>query len=90
MADTSWLLRPHQFKRALGGRLRMIPSGISCGNECKQNFASGTVVTLMPAPALTNGVTFFGWSGACSGKNACTVTMDGAKQVGAGFSSTGL
>ena len=69
---------------------RTIPSGISCGNECKQNFSSGTVVTLLPAPALTNGVTFFGWSGACSGKNACTVTMDSAKQVGAGFSTTGL
>jgi beta-lactam-binding protein with PASTA domain len=34
-----------------------------------------------------SGSTFTGWSGACTGGSACTVTMDAAKQVTAVFAS---
>jgi len=43
------------------------------------------LVTLTATPSA--GHTFTGWSGACSGTGACTVTMDQARTVGAGFAS---
>ena len=57
------------------------PSGISCtaggsgpaSKTCTYSFPEGTVVTLN-----SSGTTF---TGDCSGTNACTVTMDGPKNV---------
>ena len=46
----------------------------------------GTVVTVTATPAT--GSTFTGWSGACSGSGACSVTMDAAKSVTATFDTT--
>ena len=46
-------------------------------------YTAGTVVSLTPSPA-TN-FQFAGWSGACSGTGACSVTMDAAKSVTATF-----
>jgi len=57
--------------------------GIACGPDCSENYLGGTVVTLTASPAA--GWRFAGWSGACSGLNACQVTMDGAKSVTATF-----
>ena len=42
-----------------------------------------TVVSLTASPAA--GYVFSGWSGACSGTGACSVTMDSAKTVTASF-----
>jgi uncharacterized repeat protein (TIGR01451 family) len=47
-------------------------------------YSHGTVVTVTNTPAT--GSTFTGWSGACTGSGACTVTMNGAKSVTATFS----
>ncbi len=58
-------------------------TGISCGADCSEVFGYGTVVTLTQAATL--GSTFAGWSGACSGTGACTVTIDAAKSVTATF-----
>ncbi len=58
-------------------------TGISCGADCTETFNFGTGVTLTAAPAA--GSTFVGWSGACTGTGACTVTIDGAKSVTATF-----
>ena len=55
---------------------------INCGNTCSVNYDSGRVVTLT---ASANGSTFAGWSGACSGTGACTVSMTEAKTVTATF-----
>ncbi len=63
------------------------PAGISCGADCSEPYASGTVVTLTATPA--SGSTFAGWSGACSGTAACTVTMNGAASVTATFDTAG-
>jgi uncharacterized repeat protein (TIGR01451 family) len=60
------------------------PSGISCGSTCQYAFASGTVVTLTVTARSDS--RFVGWTGACSGTGlTCSVTMSGAKSVGAQF-----
>ena len=61
--------------------------GISCGSLCSAQIPQNTVVTLT---ATTDANTAFtGWSGSgCSGTGTCVVTMDAAKSVSAGFSSS--
>lgn len=68
------------------GSVTSTPAGISCGTDCTEAYASGSVVALSAQPAA--GSTFVGWSGACIGTAACSVTMDAAKSVGAAFTST--
>lgn len=58
-------------------------NGTSSTGPCSLSFVTGTVVT-MNAVAGSDSV-FTGWTGACSGTGACTVTMNGTKAVGAGF-----
>ncbi|MBI4562695.1 MAG: VCBS repeat-containing protein, partial [Candidatus Rokubacteria bacterium] len=60
------------------------PAGIRCGGDCSETYTAGTIVTL-GARAGPRSV-FAGWSGACSGTDACTVTMDADKAVSASFS----
>lgn len=69
--------------RTGNGRVLSSPAGIDCGAICAADFLSGAAVTLTATPDA--GWTFQGWSGACSGSGACTVTMDTAKTVGAAF-----
>jgi hypothetical protein len=67
-----------------GGTVTSDPSGIDCGSDCTESFASGAVVTLTATPDGAS--TFAGWSGAgCSGMDTCSVTMDDAKEVTAIF-----
>ena len=65
------------------GRVVSDPTGIDCGTTCSADFTSGSTVTLVAHP--DPGWTFGGWTGACSGTGACTVTMDAAKSAGADF-----
>ncbi len=67
------------------GSVSSEPSGISCGATCSAGYSAGTLVTLT-ATADTRSI-FAGWSGACSGMGACTVTLDAAKTVGAAFTN---
>ena len=64
------------------------PAGISCGSDCTEVYAAGTVVTLTAAPDGSS--SFAGWSGACTGSGTCTVTMDTAKNVAAAFNIKSL
>ncbi len=66
-----------------GGTVTSDRGGISCGTTCSQRYGSGTVVELTATPS--SGWAFAGWSGACSGTAACTVTMDSDMAVGALF-----
>jgi phospholipase C len=50
------------------------PAGISCPPTCSASFASGTSAKQTVAPA--KGSYFTGWSGACKGTGACTVTIN--------------
>ncbi len=71
------------INEASAGSGTVTGTGIYCGGDCTESYASGTTVTLTATPA--NGSTFTGWSGACSGTGACTITMDAAKSVTATF-----
>lgn len=59
------------------------PSGIDCGNACTAEFSMSQTVTLTATPDL--GSEFVGWSGACNGSFACSVSMDKARSVTARF-----
>jgi uncharacterized repeat protein (TIGR02543 family) len=65
------------------GTVTSSPAGISCGTDCSESYANGTVVTLTAAPAA--GSIFAGWSGSCTGTGTCSVTMSAAKSVTATF-----
>ena len=65
------------------GTVTSSPPGINCGATCEDEFVEGTVVHLTATPA--SGSEFVKWTGACTGSGACTVTMTGAKSVGAEF-----
>ena len=69
------------------GAVTSSPLGIDCGTVCSAAFPAGQAVTL--AATADAGMTFSGWSGACSGMGACQVTMDAAKQVAATFEIEG-
>ena len=58
-------------------------TGIDCGSDCGEPYASGTAVTLTSHPSSDS--RFAGWSGACVGTKACTVTMSAARSVTAIF-----
>jgi hypothetical protein len=68
------------------GTVTSTPAGIACGSTCQSSFVAGTAVTLTETPGTASA--FSGWSGACSGTGACTVTMDAAKSVTATFVGT--
>jgi len=53
------------------------------GNTGSVSYMSGTLVTLIAVPDI--GSIFSGWSGACSGTDSCSVTIDTAKSVTATF-----
>jgi uncharacterized repeat protein (TIGR02543 family) len=60
--------------------------GILCGPgnpDCSETYDYNTVVALTAAPAT--GYDFGGWTGACTGTGACSVTMTAARTVGASF-----
>ena len=70
------------------GLVSSSPAGISCGADCSEVYTAGTVVTLTAAPDANS--TFGGWSGACTGNGACTVTMNASKSVEATFNTKSL
>ena len=65
------------------GTVTSSPAGINCGGDCSHSYNEGTSVTLTATPAA--GSSFAGWSDACSGTGACTVTMSTSRPVTAAF-----
>lgn len=63
------------------GTVTSAPAGISCGLTCRASFATGTSVTLTANPS--DGSTFTGWTGACSGTAPCSLTLESDSTVGA-------
>ncbi|MBM4776853.1 MAG: hypothetical protein GQE15_04045 [Archangiaceae bacterium] len=70
------------------GTVISTPSGINCGATCSAMYETRTVVTLWPMAA--SGSAFAGWSGACSGMGACTVTVQEVVSVTATFTTVSL
>ena len=69
------------------GRVISYPSGIDCGDDCKEIYEEGTVVTLKAIP--DPGSVFTGWGGDCSecgANSSCQITMDSNKTCTATFS----
>ncbi len=82
------------FEGGSAGTVTSSPNGINCvaadknsgtgSGDCVTTFPVGTSVTLTAQPAA--GVKFIGWvSDSCSGTGACTLTLDGSKNVAAQF-----
>lgn len=69
------------------GSVTSSPGGITCGEgatACGSQFATGSSVVLSETPA--SGLSFLGWSGACSGAApTCTVFMSTNETVTATF-----
>jgi hypothetical protein len=65
------------------GTVQSDAGGISCGTACSASFLYGTMVNLTATPAT--GSSFAGWSGACTGVGACSVSMTQAQNVSANF-----
>ena len=68
------------------GTATSLPAGIDCGSDCSEEYTNGTVVTL--SAEADPGSQFTGWSGACTGTDACMVTMDEDRAVTAMFLHT--
>jgi phospholipase C len=68
------------------GTITSSPAGINCPTTCSAKFAAGTQVTLTATPGTS--FEFSGWSGACSGPGACTVSVNSATTATANFSGT--
>lgn len=69
------------------GTVTSTPAGIDCGATCSASFTVGTAVTLTASAGGDS--TFAGWSGACTGSGACTVTVGDETAVVATFDRTG-
>lgn len=69
-----------------GGSVTSEPNGIACPGVCAFNYAAGTIMQLTVTVDPT--AIFKGWSGACSGTGACTVTMNTNTTVKATFKVT--
>ena len=65
------------------GSITSSPPGIACPGACSASFPANVAVTLTAAPG--SGWFLKGWSGACSGTSACSVTMSAAASVSAIF-----
>lgn len=75
-------------KTGLGSGIVMgTPAGISCGSDCTESYATGTVVTLVATPAV--GSTFVSWSGDADCLDG-VVTMNTNKTCMATFQLTTL
>jgi len=65
------------------GLITSSPAGIDCGQDCSADLPQGSVVALTAEPS--EGSSFMGWSGDCSGSGNCQITLDAAKTVTATF-----
>ena len=68
-----------------GGNVDSADKRISCGSKCVSPYSAGTAMTL--TAKANSGSTFAGWTGACTGTGSCTVTVNGAGDVGAIFNA---
>jgi hypothetical protein len=65
------------------GTVTSSPGGIGCGSTCSAGFPYGTALKLTAKPTATS--VFSGWSGACSGKSTCALSMTVDKAATATF-----
>lgn len=73
-------------KRSGKGAGTVTGTDISCGKTCTAAFPAGTHVTL--TAHAKRGSRFDGWSGDCSGRHRCSLTMSKARAVTAKFTAS--
>jgi hypothetical protein len=94
LVRTSQALATHELAIATSGTgsgtVASDVSGINCSasagaasGTCVAAFSRGSTVTLIATAA--SGSTFSGWSGDCTGTEACTVTLNGPRKLTASF-----
>jgi hypothetical protein len=86
--DSAWLMHLPQLPLAVtvqgtGTVTVTTDAPVDCSRGCTLSLDTGLQVQL--ARGVRPGWRFVGWSGACTGAAACTVTMDGPKSVRALF-----
>jgi len=59
------------------------PAVIDCGENCNEDFISGTTITLTATPSVNS--VFAGWSGGCGGTENCIVTINNNIAISAVF-----
>ena len=69
----------HTLSVSVNGSGTVSGGGISCPGTCSNSYPAGTKVTLEAKPAA--GYRFAGWSGDCTAKSSCSVTMSSDKSV---------
>jgi len=70
------------------GSVTSTPAGLTCSaSQCTGTFATGTQVQLVATPV--SDAAFFGWSGPCTGRNACDITLQADTTVHALFGIPG-
>jgi len=67
------------------GSVSSMPIGVSCPGKCSATFADGTTVALTETAGAS--ASFAGWSGACTGSAACSVTLGADASVAATFAA---
>ena len=67
------------------GRVISATNNLDCKGACSISLLEKSILTLFAKPNVN--AKFLGWSGACLGVEACTITMDIAKTVTANFAS---
>jgi hypothetical protein len=65
------------------GTVTTAPAGIDCGTTCEDSFRRKSQVTLRAAASRRS--RFQGWSGACSGREPCALTISASTEVTAAF-----
>lgn len=70
------------------GTGRVVADGISCPSTCSHAYLSGSKVLLSARPS--SGSSFVGWSGACSGRSGCALTLATGQTVTATFARSTL
>lgn len=71
------------FQGSGGGRVRSSPPGVDCTSECVGQLPVGSSATISVTPNSDS--QFLGWIGDCAGGDACTITMDRARNLTARF-----
>ena len=65
------------------GTVTSTPAGINCGSTCSYNYSQGSSVILSAKP--DKGFSFTGWSGVCTGRATCAVSMVTSRSLTAHF-----
>jgi hypothetical protein len=71
--------------RSDGGSVTSVPPGINCGGDTGCRAAFKRTISVRLTANATNGYTFGGWSGDCSGGGGCTVSMTVSRTISAAF-----